>query len=198
MFAVIKTGGKQYKVQKGDVLSIEKLGLEKGQKMTFDKVLLIEDENKTQIGTPFIENAQVKAVVIENFRDKKIIVFKKKKRKQYRKKSGHRQDLTKVKVEEIISSENASQQKKQARTVKESEKKESIKKQKPKPEIKTDSVKAKSPIKGETKKSGKKTATPKSKDKAVKAEKIKPKTPAKEKKASNTNSKTKESTLAKE
>jgi len=198
MFAVIKTGGKQYKIQKGDVLSIEKVGLEEGQKLSFDTVLLIEDGNKTLIGTPFIEKARVEAVVIENFKDKKIIVFKKKRRKQYRKKIGHRQELTKVKVEEIISGEKASLKKEPTRTVKKVEKKESPKKQKPKAESKTESLKIKSPIKQETKKPGKKTSAPKNKDKAVKTEKLKPKTHAKKKTASSTTSKTKKSTLAKE
>ena len=102
MFAVIKTGGKQYRVQAGDVLEVEKLNVEKGKKVNFDHVLLIDDEKKTLIGTPFLKNAQVKAEVIENFKDKKVIVFKKKRRKQYRKKMGHRQQLTRVRIDEII------------------------------------------------------------------------------------------------
>ncbi len=102
MFAVIKTGGKQYKVEEGEVLQVEKLNIEKGNKVKFEEVLLIEDGDKTQIGTPFVKNAVVEAVVVENFKDKKVIVFKKKKRKQYRKKRGHRQELTKIKIEEII------------------------------------------------------------------------------------------------
>ena len=102
MFAVIETGGKQYKIQEGDVLQVEKLGLEKGQKVTFDHVLLIDDEKDTFIGTPFLENALVRGEVIENFKDEKVIVFKKKRRKQYKKKIGHRQELTRVKIEEIF------------------------------------------------------------------------------------------------
>lgn len=102
MFAVIKTGGKQYKVQTGDVLQVEKLDVKEGQKISFDQVLLIDDEERTLIGTPYLENAQVRAEVLENFKDKKVIVFKKKKRKQYRKKTGHRQELTRVRIEEII------------------------------------------------------------------------------------------------
>ncbi len=103
MFAVIKTGGKQYTAQEGDILQIEKLDAKEGQKITFDQVLLVEDNGKTLIGTPLVENAVVKAVVIENFKDRKVIVFKKKRRKQYKRKKGHRQELTKVQIEKIIS-----------------------------------------------------------------------------------------------
>jgi len=102
MFAVIKTGGKQYKIQEGEILQIEKLNIEKGKNVKFDEVLLIEDGDQTQIGTPFVKNAVVEAVVIENFKDKKVIVFKKKRRKQYRKTKGHRQELTKVQIERIV------------------------------------------------------------------------------------------------
>ncbi len=101
MFAVIKTGGKQYKVQQGDVLQVEKLGLEKEKTITFEEVLLIEDGKKTLIGTPFVDKAKVHAVIIENFKDDKVIVFKKKRRKQYRRTRGHRQELTRVRIEDI-------------------------------------------------------------------------------------------------
>ena len=102
MFAVIKTGGKQFRVQEGDILDIEKLGQEKGHKITFDNVLLVEDDKNTLIGTPVVEKAQVIGEVMENFKDKKILVFKKKRRKQYRKTSGHRQLLTRVRIEKIV------------------------------------------------------------------------------------------------
>jgi large subunit ribosomal protein L21 len=102
MFAVIKTGGKQYKTREGDVLQIEKLDKKKGQKLTFNEVLLIEDEGKAIIGTPLVKNASVKAVVLDNFKDKKVIVFKKKRRKRYKKKAGHRQQMTEIKIEEIL------------------------------------------------------------------------------------------------
>jgi len=118
MFAVIKTGGKQYKVQEGDVLNVEKLNMEKEKKVTFDKVLLIEDEGKTLIGTPFVENALVRAEVIENFKDKKVLIFKKKRRKQYRRTRGHRQELTRIKIEEIIQGIKAAPKKKPAEVVK--------------------------------------------------------------------------------
>jgi len=111
MFAVIKTGGKQYRVQEGDVLTIEKLGLDEGQKITFDQVLLVDHEEKTLVGTPYLENASVKGEVIENFKDKKVIVFKKKRRKQYKKKRGHRQELTRIRIEEIVSELKAARKK---------------------------------------------------------------------------------------
>ena len=101
MFAVIKTGGKQYVVKEGDVLSVEKLNAEAGQKLLFEQVLLIEDGDQTLIGTPVLEAAVVKAEVVRNFKDEKILVFKKKRRKQYRRTRGHRQPLTEVKIEKI-------------------------------------------------------------------------------------------------
>ena len=103
MFAVIKTGGKQYRVQEGDELKIEKLDIDEGKKVTFDQVLLVEDDGQALIGTPLVEKASVEAVVLKNFKDKKVIVFKKKRRKQYKRTRGHRQELTSVKIEKIIS-----------------------------------------------------------------------------------------------
>ncbi|HOI44836.1 MAG TPA: 50S ribosomal protein L21 [Candidatus Aminicenantes bacterium] len=102
MYAVIKTGGKQYRVQAGDSLSVEKLDVETGEMFNFDQVLLIEDGDKVIVGTPFIENAVVRAEVVENYKDDKVLVFKKKRRKQYRRTRGHRQPLTRVLVESII------------------------------------------------------------------------------------------------
>jgi len=101
MFAVIKTGGKQYRVQKGDILQVERLDTEQGQTVVFDEVLLVQDGKNTLIGTPLVEKAQVKAEIIENFKDAKVVIFKKKRRKQYKKKTGHRQMLTRIKIEEI-------------------------------------------------------------------------------------------------
>jgi len=101
MFAVIKTGGKQYVVKEGDLLSVEKLNAEAGQKFLFEQVLLIEDGEQTLIGTPLLGAAVVKAEVVRNFKDDKILVFKKIRRKQYRRTRGHRQPLTEVKIEKI-------------------------------------------------------------------------------------------------
>jgi large subunit ribosomal protein L21 len=101
MYAVILTGGKQYRVKVGDVLAIEKLELEPGRKAQFDRVLLIEDGGTVQVGTPVLDNAMVLGLVLENFKDEKVLVFKKKRRKQYRRTHGHRQQLTKVRISRI-------------------------------------------------------------------------------------------------
>src|SRR5512136_1843599 len=101
MYAVIMTGGKQYRVKEGEVLSVEKLDLPPGRKAHFDRVLLIEDGDTIQVGTPCLDNAMVLGLVLENFRDEKVIVFKKKRRKQFRRTHGHRQSLTRVRITRI-------------------------------------------------------------------------------------------------
>ena len=101
-FAIIKTGGKQYSVESGKVLKIEKIIGKKGETFTFDQVLLIGDSQKQTLGTPIIKGASVKATIIDQIRDKKIIVFKKKRRKNYRKTKGHRQYLTVLKIDKIL------------------------------------------------------------------------------------------------
>jgi large subunit ribosomal protein L21 len=101
MHAVILTGGKQYRVKVDDVLAVEKLGLEPGRKAQFDRVLLIEDGGSVQVGTPVLDNAMVLGLVLENFKDEKVLVFKKKRRKQFRRTHGHRQQLTKVRITKI-------------------------------------------------------------------------------------------------
>ncbi len=102
MHAVILTGGKQYRVQEGDVLSIEKLPASAGQTVGFDQVLLLEDGDSVRIGTPVVENAVVRAEVLETYKDDKVLVFKKKRRKQYRRTRGHRQQLTRIRVDRIV------------------------------------------------------------------------------------------------
>jgi large subunit ribosomal protein L21 len=102
MHAVIQTGGKQYRVKEGDVLSVEKLEADNGQMFNFDRVLLIEDGETVLVGTPVLADALVRAEVVETYKDEKVLVFKKKRRKQYRRTRGHRQQLTKIKVERII------------------------------------------------------------------------------------------------
>ncbi|HOW85871.1 MAG TPA: 50S ribosomal protein L21 [Candidatus Aminicenantes bacterium] len=101
MYAVILTGGKQYRVKEGDVLAVEKLDLEPGRKAQFDRVLLIEDGGMVQVGTPVLDSAMVLGLVLENFKDEKVLVFKKKRRKQFRRTRGHRQQLTKVRITRI-------------------------------------------------------------------------------------------------
>lgn len=98
MYAVIETGGKQYRVSKGDVLNVEKLGVEDGKAVEFDKVLVLNDDKETKFGTPYIEGAKVLAKVKESGKGSKIIVFKYKNKKDYRRKQGHRQPFTTVEI----------------------------------------------------------------------------------------------------
>jgi len=186
MFAVIRTGGKQYRVQKGDLLQVERLDTKQGQTVVFDEVLLIQDGKKILIGTPLVEKAKVKAEVIENFKDDKVVIFKKKRRKQYKKKTGHRQVLTRVKIEEIISSAKAP-----ARKPKAEEKEKKVPK---KPEVKKKAIpKEEKPQKLEARK--KPAAKKESKPKTKKSEAAKT-TP--KKKAAGAVSKPKKMTKTKE
>lgn len=102
MYAVIETGGKQYRVQEGDVLFVEKLDVVEGDTINFDKVLLMSKDGDLVAGKPYIENAKVEASVLQQGKAKKIIVFKYKAKKNYKKKQGHRQPFTKVKVGKIV------------------------------------------------------------------------------------------------
>ncbi|NLV36975.1 MAG: 50S ribosomal protein L21 [Clostridiaceae bacterium] len=101
MYAVIETGGKQYKVQEGDVVFIEKLDADDGATVNFDKVLAVSNEGNVTFGKPLVENASVSAKVLGQGKNKKIIVFKFKPKKNYRRKTGHRQPYTKVQIEKI-------------------------------------------------------------------------------------------------
>ncbi|ACV28954.1 50S ribosomal protein L21 [Anaerococcus prevotii] len=100
MYAIIKTGGKQYKVSEGDLVRVEKLPYEVGDTVEFDQVLLVSGD-EVKVGSPVIENAKVTATVEDQNKDKKIVVFKYKPKKQYRKKHGHRQPYTLVKIDSI-------------------------------------------------------------------------------------------------
>ncbi|MCI8637947.1 MAG: 50S ribosomal protein L21 [Coprococcus sp.] len=100
MYAVIATGGKQYKVSEGDIIRVEKLGVEAGQTYTFDQVLAVND-TEMKVGTPLIEGATVEASVIGDGKAKKVIVYKYKRKSGYHKKNGHRQQYTEVKIEKI-------------------------------------------------------------------------------------------------
>ena len=102
MYAVIKTGGKQYKVAKDDIIIVEKLAGEPGASIDLDVVLMLDDGEKQTLGKPLVEGAVVAAEVLEQKRDKKILVFKKKRRKNYRRTNGHRQDITVLKVTDIL------------------------------------------------------------------------------------------------
>ncbi len=101
MYAVIKTGGKQYKVIPGQTLKVEKLPVEEGQAVDFDDVLLLADGANVTVGTPFVANAKVKAEVVSHGRGKKVKILKFKRRKHHMKRQGHRQDFTEVKITEI-------------------------------------------------------------------------------------------------
>lgn len=102
MYAIIKTGGKQYVVREGDVLRVEKLDVEEGADIAFDEVLAIGQDDGLKVGTPVVEGAKVEAKVIKHGKGKKVIVFKYKPKKNYRKKQGHRQPYTEVQISKII------------------------------------------------------------------------------------------------
>ena len=102
MYAIIETGGKQYRVQEGDVVRVEKLEIADGERVKFDKVLLVADEGKLNVGKPYVDGALVEAVVENQGKAKKIIVFKYKAKKDYRKRQGHRQPYTQIKIEKIV------------------------------------------------------------------------------------------------
>ncbi|HEB74627.1 MAG TPA: 50S ribosomal protein L21 [Candidatus Desulfofervidus auxilii] len=101
MYAIMETGGKQYKVAPGDIIRVEKLPGNKDDEVLFDKVLLISDKETIELGHPFIKDAKVKGKILNQGRSEKVVVFKFRRRKRYHKKRGHRQYLTTVKIENI-------------------------------------------------------------------------------------------------
>lgn len=98
MYAIIESCGKQYKVAQGDVVFFEKLDAEEGKKINFDKVILVSEEGKVQVGNPYVKGVKVEGKVVSHGKGKKIIVFKMKAKKNYRRKQGHRQPYTKVEI----------------------------------------------------------------------------------------------------
>ena len=104
-FAIIETGGKQYKVSASKILEIEKIDAEVGKTLKFKKVLLLNDDKNTEVGSPNIEGASVEAKLLENVKDRTILVFHKRRRKHSRKKNGHRQRHSKIQITKILSKE---------------------------------------------------------------------------------------------
>jgi len=102
MYAVFRTGGKQFRAEPGKKIRVPTMEVEPGDSVTFDDVLLASDGDDVQVGVPVVEGAKVKAEVVRHGRDKKIIVFKRKRRKGYRRKQGHRQGFTEIRVDEIL------------------------------------------------------------------------------------------------
>ena len=104
MYAIVDIAGQQFKVEKDQKVYVHRLDTEEGKKVNFNRVLLIDDKGKVSIGAPAIEGAQVSATVLEHLKGDKVIVFKKKRRKGYRKKNGHRQYLTEIQINDIVAS----------------------------------------------------------------------------------------------
>ena len=98
MYAIIESCGKQYKVAQGDVVFFEKLDAEEGKKVSFDKVILVSEDGKVQVGNPYVKGVKVEGKVVSHGKAKKIIIFKMKPKKNYRRKQGHRQPYTKVEI----------------------------------------------------------------------------------------------------
>ena len=101
MYAIIKTGGKQYKVSEGDLVRVEKLNAEIGDSVSFDQVLLVKNDSDLKVGTPTVENAKVEATVKDQAKDKKVVVFKYRPKKASKTKKGHRQPYTLVEINNI-------------------------------------------------------------------------------------------------
>ena len=102
-FAIIETGGKQYKVSASNILKVEKLDIKKGNKVEFKKVLLVNDDKTVEIGDPTVSGAVVEGMLLDNIKDRKVIVFKKRRRQNSRKRYGHRQPLSKIQITKIMS-----------------------------------------------------------------------------------------------
>ena len=100
-YAVIKTGGKQHKVEEGEIITIEKLNIEEGEKVEFEEVLAVKTDGKLQVGAPLLNGAKVTGTVISQEKDKKVVIIKMRRRQDYRSKQGHRQKITKVKIDSI-------------------------------------------------------------------------------------------------
>ena len=114
MYAIIETCGKQYKVAEGDVVFFEKLDAEVDKKYVFDKVVLVSNDEKVQVGNPYVKGVKVEGKVISHGKGKKVIVFKMKPKKNYRRKQGHRQPYTKIEITKIVTATTKATEKKEA------------------------------------------------------------------------------------
>ncbi len=127
MYAIIESCGKQYKVSEGDVVFFEKLDTELGKKVTFKEVVLVSDDKKVEVGAPYVKGAKVEGKVVEHGKGKKIIVYKYKAKKNYRRTQGHRQPYTKVQITKIaLAAEKAAKAEEPATTKKATTKKETV------------------------------------------------------------------------
>ncbi len=102
MYAIVEIGGQQFKVSKDDVIKTQLLQNKVGDKIEFDKVLFVSDDKNVKVGTPVVKNAKIEGTIVDQMKDKKVTIFKKKRRKGYRVKRGHRQPLTRVKIDNIV------------------------------------------------------------------------------------------------
>ena len=124
MYAIIESCGKQYKVAEGDVVFFEKLDVEEGKKVTFDKVILVSEGKKVEVGAPYVKGVKVEGKVVANGKGKKIIVYKYKAKKNYRRTQGHRQPFTKVEITSIKTAAEKAEKKAEVKETKTEAKKE--------------------------------------------------------------------------
>ncbi len=183
MYAVIKTGGKQYKVKEGDVITVEKIKKQAGEKVVFDEVLMIGEGKKTEIGTPYLDAAKVYGYVVENGKGDKLIIYKYKAKKDYRKKQGHRQPYSMVEITGINEDKPRPEKKEEPEKTEAAAKPKKAGKPSAKPAGKAAEAK-----KAEDKKPGEKKPADKSAEKKTggakkQAPKMKPKTEAMKKEA---------------
>lgn len=161
MFAIIKTGGKQYKVAANDIIKVEKLLGAAGDLIEFPDVLMMGQGSSTKVGAPLVTNAKVCGTILDQIRDDKVLIFKKKRRHNYRRKNGHRQYLTVVRITDILPEGTAAPEKVEAKSKPSEKKAETTKKaEAPKaaPAKKAESVKKVTSAKGETPTAAKKAA----------------------------------------
>jgi large subunit ribosomal protein L21 len=152
MFVIIKSGGKQYKVESGDIVKLDYLGQDKGKKISFKDIIACNVNNKDYIGMPYLKNIEVKAEILENKKDKKILVFKKRRRHNSRRLNGHRQSLSVVRISDILldgkvvssaKKQEVAEKKKVETKENNSEKKQNIVKKESKPKKKSTKSKVK-------------------------------------------------------